>query len=250
MTHDCICTYTHNGIASVRMEVGGRYEIEYSVVSLKRYCSSWLGRIFVVGSEPPASIKDDVIHIPCSDIYKHFKDSNIIHKIRTVIETVPDLTDEFCHFSDDYIVTKETAWDDLTPRVKRRWSDWTEEKWKRNALTDFWHRNLVSTLRLFGKDAAFFEPHIFSPMDKHKFLEMCGKFDYTRNCYVFKSLYYNYVGAEQVPVYDICHLSRGKAKEMVQSLDPDHLPRFLTWTDPAFVEKKFRDILEKTVFGC
>lgn len=249
--HDVVMPWCYDGVASKVMECGDRLEIEYVIGSLKRYCSSWLGRIFIVGSEPPASIKEDVIHIPCDDPYTHAKDANLIHKFLHVCENIKDLSDDFVKVSDDQIVTCETRFEDLTPRIVRMYSDWTEQQWQRNRLVDRWHQGLYQTLHLFDlKKACFWEPHIWAPFNKWKYIEMCDKFNWRKSiACIDNTLYFNFIEQPPVRPFDLIHLSRGKAKEMVQSLDPDNLPRFLTWTDPAYVEKSFRDILEKTVFG-
>ena len=91
--HDCVMVYGKVGIDSKEMTCGEHLEIEYVIRSLKRYCSSWLGRIFIVGSEPPEEIRDFVIHVPCDNPYTHCKDANIIHKVRYACETIQDLTD-------------------------------------------------------------------------------------------------------------------------------------------------------------
>lgn len=244
MKHDHIIYYIDNSVFSNRMTCGDRLEIEYTVLSLRKYYKD-LGRIFVVGSEPPVSIKDYVIHIPCDNPYKHCKDSNLIHKIRYVIETIPDLTDDFSVSGDDQIITKKTSWSDLVPRVIRKYSDWTPEQWRRNARIDFWHHCLANTMRLF-KNSAFFEPHIFSPMNKYKFKEMCDKYDYKHNNYVIKTLYYNFICVEQIPTFDSLHLSKQKST-IAPTLTLENIPRHLSWCDPAFMQKCFRDLLNKIV---
>ena len=170
--------YGRTGVDSKEMTCGEHLEIEYVIASLKKYCSSWCGRIFIVGSEPPKKIKNYVIHIPCDNPYTHCKDANIIHKLRYACENISDLTDDFLMISDDQIVTKESSWDDMTPRYVRKYSDWSELKWSNNRKIDFWHECLYKTLNKFPKDkSVFWEPHIWSPMNKYKFIEMCKKYD-------------------------------------------------------------------------
>ena len=62
-----------------------------------------------------------------------------------------------------------SSWDDMKARVVRMYSDWSEEKWRKNRKIDFWHECLYKTLNLFPKDkVAFWEPHIWSPINKYK----------------------------------------------------------------------------------
>lgn len=245
--HDCVMVYGKSGVDSQEMTCGEHLEIEYVIASLKRYCKSWLGRIFVVGSEPPISIKNDVIHIPCDNPYTHCKDANIIHKLRYACENIPDLSDDFLMISDDQIVTKESSWDDMRPRILLKFKDLSEMGWNRKRKIDFWHECLYNTLKLFPKEtAAFWEPHIWSPMNKYKFVDMCRKYDYQNNtnC-ISQSLYYNYVNQEQVFSYDHEHMNGKHNKENL--IKPENAPRHISWTDEAFSSKRFRDFLDYIV---
>ena len=57
----------------------------------------------------------------------------------------------------------------------------------------FWEECLYNTLRKF-KNRYAFVPHIWSPMNKYKFMDLCEKYDYTKDigCIVF-SFYYNFI---------------------------------------------------------
>lgn len=249
--HDVVIPWCHRGIASQMMTCGERLELEYVVASMKKFCSSWLGRIFIVGSEPPAGIKDDVIHIPCDDPYVHAKDANIIHKVLYACENITDLTDDFVKASDDQIVTCETSFDDLTPRIVRMYSDWTEEQWARNRRLDTWHDNLWLTLHLFDTRKAYFaEPHIWAPFNKEKYMEMCSKYNWrkSRAC-IDNTMYYNFIEEPPVAQFDHLHLARGNAKKIIdQGLKVENLPRHLSWTDAAFTDRRFRKLLDKIIF--
>ena len=247
--HDCVMVYIKSGIESQEMTCGDYLELEYVIASLKKYCSSWVGRIFIVGSEPPERIKNDVIHIHCDNPYTHCKDANIIHKIRYACENITDLSDDFLIISDDQIVTKQSSWEDMKPRIVRMYSDWTEEKWEKNRKIDFWHECLYRTLNLFSKDkVAFWEPHIWSPINKYKFIEMCEKYNYQKdiNC-ITQSLYYNFINETPIRGFDHLHIGNKNSKYIVNYLTINRLPRHLSWTDVAFSEKRFRDILDVIV---
>ena len=246
--YDLVMPYTKLGVDSRANTCGEHFEIEYVIASVKKFCSPWAGRIFIVGSEPPEVIKDDVIHIPCDDPYKHCKDANIIHKLRYACENIPDLTDDFLMISDDQIVTRECTWGDFIPRIVRMYTDWSEDRWRRNRNTSFWRESLYQTLRLFPKESsAMWEPHIWSPMNKYLFVDMCKKYDYKHNisC-ISQSLYYNFI--HQPIVRNFEHIYVGNKKiskvfELIDSLDMDNLPLHLSWADDAFEQSKFRKIL-------
>ena len=92
------------------------FEIKVAVASIKKYFKC-LNRIIIVSQiDRINSLGDDIVWVYGDDIYKHDKDANIIHKVRTVIENVPDLTDDFIMWSDDQFITKDTEWSDTTPR--------------------------------------------------------------------------------------------------------------------------------------
>ena len=243
---DHIIYYLDNGVFSNRMTCGNRFEIEYVVLSIRKYCK-FVDRIYVVGSEPPQPIKDLVFWIPCDNPYKHCKDSNLIYKTKYAIENIKDLSEDFVVSADDQIVTKETDWTDLKPRIIRKYSDWTTDQWRKSCYNDNWHRQLLGTMRLFGNNSAFFEPHIFSIFNKYKFIEMCNKFDweYSNNC-IIKTLYFNFVGVEQIYSFDTLHLSKQKST-IAPTLTIDNLPRHLSWTDGAFMQKCFQNLLNKIV---
>jgi hypothetical protein len=140
----------------------------------------------------------------------------------------------------------------MKPRVVRMYSDWSEMKWDKNRKIDFWHECLYKTLKLFcGKNVAFWEPHIWSPINKYKFIEMCEKYNYKEDisCIIL-SLYYNFI--EQTPTkgFDHLHIESNRARIKIAYMTASGLPRHLSWTDAAFNEKRFRDILDDVVgFG-
>ena len=249
--HDCVMVYDKNGVESNEMICGDYLEIEYVIASLKKYCSPWVGRIFVVGSEPPERVKNDVIHVHCDNPYTHCKDANIIHKIRYACKNIQDLSDDFLMLSDDQIVTKESSWEDMKPRIVKKFDDWSVDKWDKYSKVNMWHSQLYNTLKLFPKDkSCFWEPHIWSPINKQKFLEMCDKYDYEHktDCIIL-SLYYNFINQDIVNRFD--HHYMGNSKETVikwlNNNKITNIPRHLAWTDTAFDEKRFRDMLDVIV---
>ena len=246
--YDCVMPYASCGKDSKALTCGNHLEIEYVIASLKKYCSSWVGRIFIVGSEPPEAIKSNVIHIPCDDPYTHCKDANIIHKLRYACEHIPDLSDDFLMISDDQIVTEGSTWDDMKPRILRKYDEWPESKWEMHRKINSWHEDLYNTLHLFPKNkACFWEPHIWSPMNKYKFIEMCEKYDYINsNSCISQSLYYNFVEQPIVRNYDHIHIDNN-ALSMIKSLNRTTVKRHLSWVDKAFEDVRFRNLLDEIV---
>ena len=79
-------------------------------------------------------------------------------------------------------------------------------------------------------------------------LEMCEKYNYQKDisCIIL-SLYYNFINETPIRGFDHLHLGNKNSKYRVNSLTINELPRHLSWTDSAFSEKRFRDILDIVV---
>lgn len=90
-------------------------EIKISITSMLKFCSHWIGNIYVVG-ENPGIRNPKVSHIYAPDITRNNKDANIINKIRTAINKIPKLSTNFLFCSDDILVTKKSDWEDFAPR--------------------------------------------------------------------------------------------------------------------------------------
>lgn len=248
--HDVIFVYHDFGLHSTQMTCGKRLEIEYVIGSLKRYCSSWLGNIYVIGSVPPEPIRKDVIHIPCDNPFKHCKDANIIHKVRYACENVKELSDDFLMVSDDQIVTKNTVWEDFQPRIEKDYTDTKKynDRWWKNRIArinDNFQENLYATLKKFPDDRRYrFQAHIWSPINKTKFIEMCKKYDYQHdNGCVIYTLYYNFI--KQPIVKDFDH----KTFYNFTATNRKKLPTHIGWFDKAFQKSEFRSMLENICFG-
>ena len=227
-------------------------ELEYVVRSIRKFCP-FAGRIFVVGPKDssifPEYMRGEVICIPCGDPYTHIKDANIINKIKTAIESVPDLSETFIMASDDQIVTKQCGLDDFYPRVKydmrghlkdyeSMMGTYSEKDGSRK-----WNIAMLNTLKKFPGREYFYEPHIWSPMNKHKFIEMCKKYDIAHDDGVItQTLYYNYtaqpVRADSEHIYLHDGLD-GRTLAMAMKWHTRHL----AWTDGVFRNKLFRKFL-------
>ena len=231
---------------SVAITSFGRLEIEYVLKSIRKFCP-FAGRIFLAtDSEIPESIANQVTIIKVGDPYTHIKDANIINKLKTVIEQVPDLSETFIMASDDQIVRKYSLLSDFKPRMA---GDLTGKVKSYGAhSSDNWHKCLALTLEKFPKRSYFYEPHIWSPMNKHKFIEMCNKYDIEKDKGVItQSLYYNFVGKPKILKYDHTYLSLVCTEREINIAIKDNT-RHLAWTDRAFKNKNFRDYLEKLLF--
>ena len=99
------------------------------------------------------------------------------------------------------------------------------------------------------KHIYFYEPHIFAPINKAKFKEMCQKIDYRRNRNVIvMSLWFNWLNLED-PMPRFEHQSVFNAGEVRAALKskPVVFQRHLTYNDSAFAVKEFREELIRLV---
>lgn len=190
------------------------FEIRVAVASIKKFCK-FVNRIIIVSQiDPIKELGDDIIWVYQNDIYTHDKDANIIEKVRTAIEIIPDLTDDFIMWSDDQFITKDTYWADTQPRYMKKYNRMTKDWFITKAQERLWWKRLIKCFERFpnnGYGCTFFNPHIPSPMNKYKFLEMCEQYPYkTENGITIFQLYYNFVGEKGVPNYDEFHCQKGE----------------------------------------
>ena len=220
MTYDCIMPL---GAGSKV----GNLEARIAVASLRKFFRG-LGRIIIVGEDPGI---EGVEVVRCDEPGAVTKDGNIIGKVYRGIVAHPDVSAQFLFVSDDILITKESSWEDFTPR-------YVDESGIR-ASDRTWERRIVKTVDRFGEGARFFEPHIFSPMLTMGFLEMCRRYDYMHDeAVTFQSLYYNFIGERGVPVFD-------HALIKVPATLPDC--RHIAYTDRAIADTGFQRQLLKIV---
>ena len=197
-------------------------EIKISITSVLKFCNHWVRDIYVIGENP------------------------FIHNPRVKHVYVPDLTrgnkDLFC--SDEILVTKKTVWEDFAPRCVFEYGqdEKTRARLAEQAKKNPWDVLMLKTLDRFvgnREHIYFYEPHIFAPINKRLFKQMCKEIDYLKNRNVIiMSLWFNWLGLKNVPKrYD--H----------QSVFNQNIPsdfdkaRHLTYNDKAFSVKWFRDKL-------
>lgn len=190
------------------------FEIRIAISSIKKYFKQ-LNRIIIMSQiKPIKELGDDIVWVYQDDIYKHDKDANIIEKVRAAIEQIPDLSDDFLCWSDDQFITKDTYWKDVTPRYLNVYTPKTQLWFQQKAKKRVWWKRLLICFGRFpnkGYGCKFFNPHIPSPLNKHKFLEMCNKYPYkTENGITIFQLYYNFIGESGVPNFDEFHCQNGE----------------------------------------
>lgn len=216
---------------------GSRYnnlEARICVASLRKFFPE-LGRIIVVGEDPGI---DGVEVVRCDEPGAATKDGNIIGKVLKGIEELQPCSTEFLLVSDDMLITRESHWKDFESRYVAVWPD--DPIFESERMNRTWEKRLVKTLEKFGPGAKFFEPHIMSPVHAFSFLRLSQNIDYMHDeGVIHRSLYYNYVCEDGVPVFDHAFV-REPGRDV-----PD--VRHVSYTDRAFEDARFRQQLQKIV---
>ena len=223
-------------------------EIKISITSMLKFCSDWIGEIYVIG-ENPGIRNPKVHHIYAPDITKANKDANIIHKILTAIWKIPKLTDNFLFCSDDILVTKKSRWEDFAPRYvfEYRQDDNFRKQLQEQSKNNAWDSLLLKTLdRFLGyrEHIYFYEPHIHAPINKRYFKQMCKQIDYTNNRNVMiMSLWFNWLNLQNPqPRFDHRSVFSANVPDVKSIVE-----RHLTYNDRSFGVKSFRDGLIELV---
>lgn len=175
-------------------------ELRYALRNVARNCP-FVRRVYISGECPKWVDTSVVVHLPWRDRFQHAKDSNIIDKLVHACEA-PDIAKRILFCSDDQFQTRVCAWEDFSPVWLRKYSKddpWYEDR-KRT-----WHSRLHRTLereRLrrvaygMGEGGIYYwEPHIYSPIDRDLFLRFAEWSDYAhRDDTITQTAYYNFVG--------------------------------------------------------
>ena len=226
----------------------GNLEIKISITSMLKFCGDWINNIYIVGENPRIS-NPMVKHIYAPDITKNNKDANIIHKLLTAIESMPKLTDNFLFCADDILVTRRSSWEDFAPRhvFEYNQNDEFRKQLYNESKNNEWDKLLLKTMdRFIGyrEHIYFYEPHIFAPINKHYFSQMCKQIDYmnSRNV-IIMTLWFNWLNLKE-PQLRFDHQSVFSEKSAMNSVIES---RHLTYNDSAFKVKEFRDKLIELV---
>jgi hypothetical protein len=194
--------------------VGNNEELRYALRSLDRNCK-FVRDVYICGFCPSWVDKGVVKHLQWPDRFRHAKDANIIDKLRHACEQ-SGIAKRILFCSDDQFQTRECAWDDFAPRYLRRYS--SDDNWY--ALKKrVWHDRLRDTLerevdrrKAIGLDTSkvyYFQPHIWMPIDRDKFIEYARWCGYERReDTIIASGYYNFAEAEGRPDFDHVFLTR------------------------------------------
>lgn len=174
-------------------------ELRYALRNVERNCP-FIRTVYIVGECPSLVNREEVVYLPWRDRFRFAKDSNITDKLVHACET-PGIAKNILFCSDDQFQTRVCTWDDFSPVWLREYDK--DDPWyiDRNRT---WHERLKRTLereRLrrvamgMGEDGIYYwEPHIYSPIDRDLFLKYAAWSDYEhRDDTITQSAYYNYI---------------------------------------------------------
>lgn len=183
-------------------------ELRYALRSIDRYCP-FIRDVYICGTCPSWVDRSAVKFLPWPDRFSHAKDANIIDKLRHACEQA-GMARRVLFCSDDQFVTRTCTWNDFAPRWLRKYDPRDTYYTDRKRV---WHTRLGKTLsreyarrKEGGLDLGgiyYWEPHIWSPIDRDLFLEYATWCDYEhRDDTITQTGYYNFVGTEGKKDYD------------------------------------------------
>lgn len=183
-------------------------ELRYALRNIDRFCP-FIRDVYICGECPSWVNKSVVKHLKWPDRFTHAKDANIIDKLRHACEH-PGIAKKILFCSDDQFVTRVCKWEDFAPRWLRRYSP--SDQWYENRKRT-WHTRLRNTLEkdrnrrlaagLDPDNVYYYQPHIWMPIDRDKFIEYAKWSGYeTRDDTIIASGYFNYIDAPGKFNYD------------------------------------------------
>ena len=215
-------------------------ELKFAMHSLHKFCP-FVRNVFVVGSKPRCDLSNyNFKFIPCRDPYTGNKDANIMFKIKAAINKIPDLSEDFLLCSDDQLVTKPCVWEDFKPKYIKKMYTGTIP----HASGNGWTYRLAKTLKsaLARRNAAwFYEPHIWSPINKTAFIEMYKEIKDPSDFTIVFTQYYNSIDClDHEKIHDHEFYFECKSDWSEDFKSP---PRFIAYNDKAFECEQFRQQL-------
>lgn len=209
-------------------------ELRYALRNVARNCP-FVRRVYISGECPKWVDTSEVVHLQWPDRFRHAKDSNIIDKLVHACEA-PDIAKRILFCSDDQFQTRVCTWEDFAPVWLREYDK--DDGWY-EGLKRVWHSRLRRTLErerlrrvamgMGEKGIYYWEPHIYSPIDRDLFLKYAAWSDYEhRDDTITQSGYYNFVGQRGVRSADHRFIYKG--------FDWSKRKTHIAYTDESFDE--------------
>jgi hypothetical protein len=231
-------------------------EIRFSLRSLDKNLQG-IRKVWVVGEKP--EFLKNINHIPFPDELPNNVDGNIIRKVLRVCQE-QTLTDNFLFINDDHLIMKPVLAGDIPPYHKGNMESFTKEFFEAN----FWRGRLFRTKNILlqkGYNALHFDCHLPIVLNKKRFPEVMGMFDYEKNIgFTMKSLYGNIVHPDGPEIkgqksvifrpYVLSDIQDRVKKKMFVAFNDDGLrPPLKTWLYANFpVASKYEKAGEQDPF--
>lgn len=191
-------------------------ELKYALRNVERNCP-FVRNVYIVGVCPDWVDTTVVKHVDWQDRFTHAKDANIVDKLRKGCEQ-PGIAKKILFCSDDQFQTRVCKYDDFNPMYLRRYDK--DDTWYADRKR-IWHTRLRNTLErdrkrreqagLNTNDVFYYQPHIYMPIDRDKFIEFAKWADYEhRDDTIIASAYFNYIDAKGTPNHDHIFITGGQ----------------------------------------
>lgn len=202
-------------------------ELRYALRNLDENCA-FVRNVYICGECPEWVDVSKVRHLKWPDRFRHAKDANIIDKLLHACRQ-HGMSKQILFCSDDQFQTRKCTWDDFSPMYVRTYKSgdrWVDEK------SGGWFKFLKGTLereierrkRLgIGVDSVYYyEPHIWTQIDRDKFVAYAKWSEYEKSKYtIIMSGYFNFINPKTKPnrgshyflrgdetaLPDVCHIA-------------------------------------------
>jgi len=164
-------------------------EIMFSLRSVEKHLTGYRN-IFIIGFKP-TFLNEKIIHIPHKDNPYFNKERRIMEKFKKAC-SIPEISDKFLMFNDDYFFTKPLNVQKI-PYYNKGTLDGSVKKRKTGSVYRHSLENTYNALKEKGYGTKHFDIHYPMYYDKKKFPEVMAMYDWenARNGFVIKSLYAN-----------------------------------------------------------
>lgn len=187
-------------------------ELRYSLRSVEKHLKNF-GKVYIVGKLP--SFLKDVIHIPYDDVDRS-KETNIYKKVLRACQD-ETISDQFLFLNDDHFFLEDLD----APTFPYFYKSDLVVTLQRLGQHNMYRRSVLRTaqeLQQLGLPTNNFDTHTPIIYDKHKFIDVMTKYDWTnRYGFIVKSLYANSLKIEGVREPD-CKLNYETNKENIYNI--------------------------------
>lgn len=167
-------------------------EIRYSLRSVEKYVKNYRN-IYIIGDKP-RYLNEKIIHIPFRENPSFCKERRIMEKFYFA-SGIPEISDNFLMFNDDYYFKKNFNAQKVNNYYKSKLEDSINNRKEGTYKTSL--KNTYEALKKKGYQTYNYDIHYPLIYNKQKFREVMESYDWdVRLGYVVKSLYANTLGVK------------------------------------------------------